>query len=245
MRLLNEGIMTTYFRGLTMPSNSRLPSSIYDGQMPTDRKSRLMALVVFVLLLCAIGIWSNQYLHNLIWPISNESTQLFIGILILIYAVCMILPFMPAIELGVVLLAMLDIQGVILLYCITVMALSISYTIGRLIPVQVLKRLFRYLHFHKASDLFCAIAECDEKEQINRFLEHAPKRFIPFLLRHRYWVFGVAVNTPGNMILGGAGGIAMMSGVSRLFSFKNFVFTVLVAVSPLPVFVISMKLLMG
>jgi len=152
---------------------------------------------------------------------------------------------MPAIELGVVLLAMLDIQGVILLYAITVIALSISYTIGRLIPVQVLKRLFQYLHFHKASDLLSPGGERDEKEQINLFLEHAPKRFIPFLLRHRYWVFGVVINTPGNIILGGAGGIAMMSGVSRLFNFKTFVLTVLVAVSPLPVFVISMKLLAG
>lgn len=228
-----------------MSSNSMLPSSIDDGQTTTDRKFRLTPLVLFVLLLCAIGIWSNQYLHSLIWPISNESTQLFIGILVLIYLVCMILPFMPAIELGVVLLAMLDIQGVILLYGITVIALSISYTIGRLIPVQVLKRLFQYLHFYKASDLLSPGGERDEKEQINLFLEHAPKRFIPFLLRHRYGVFGVVINTPGNIILGGAGGIAMMSGVSHLFNFKTFVFTVLVAVSPLPLFVISMKLLAG
>ena len=201
-----------------------------------------MILTGFMLLLCVIGYWSNQYLPSQIWPIGDDQSHLFIGALVLIYTICMLLPFMPAIELGLILLAMLDIQGVLLLYLLTVFALSISYTMGRLIPVQVLKRLFLFLHFRKAADLLCASGECDEKQQIDRFLEHAPKRIIPFLLRHRYCVFGVAVNTPGNMLLGGAGGIAMMSGVSRLFSFKIFLLAVLISVSPLPVFVVLMKL---
>ena len=74
-------------------------------------------------------------------------------------------------------------------------------------------------------------------------IQHAPRRIVPFLLRHRYFVFGVAINTPGNMLIGGAGGIAMVSGISRLFNFGTFVLAVMIAVSPLPVIVISMKLL--
>ena len=225
-----------------MPFKSRLTSHTGPDQNSADRKTRIMALVGFMLLLCAIGIWSNQYLHNEIWPVNAYQGRLYIGALIFIYAICMILPFMPAIELGLVLLALLDIQGVLMLYLLTVLSLSISYAIGRLIPVPVLKKLFQFLHFQQASDLLCASGECDEKEQINRFLEHAPKRFIPFLLRHRYWIFGVAVNTPGNMLLGGAGGIAMMSGVSRLFNFRPFLLAVLISVCPFQVVVILMKL---
>lgn len=242
MKMLNEGIANAFLWSSTMPFSSNPLSRVYAGSNHASRKLRIMTLVGFILLLCALGVWSNQYLHHQIWPINTDQNYLFIGALVLIYAICMILPFMPAIELGLVLLALLDIQGVLMLYLLTVFSLSISYAIGKLIPVQVLKRLFQFLHFQKASDLLCASGECDDKEQINRFLEHAPKRFIPFLLRHRYWVFGVAVNTPGNMLLGGAGGIAMMSGVSRLFNFKTFVFAVLVAVSPLPILVILMKL---
>jgi hypothetical protein len=243
MKMLIEGIANTFLWNSSMSPNSKLSSSVYDGQNLTSRKYRLMALGGFMLLLCAVGIWSNQNLHHQIWPIDTDQGHLFIGALVLIYAICVILPFMPAIELGLILLAMLDIQGILMLYLVTVFSLSISYTIGSLVPGQVLKRLFQFLHFYKAADLLCARGECNEKQQINRFLEHAPKRLIPFLLHHRYCVFGVAVNTPGNMLLGGAGGIAMMSGVSRLFNFRTFVLAVMISVLPLPVIVILMKLI--
>jgi hypothetical protein len=196
-----------------------------------------------MLLLWVAGSWSSQYLHGQLWPLDTEQTQLFIGLLVLVYALCMMLPFMPAIELGLVLLAMLDIQGVLMLYLVTVVALITSYSIGRLIPVHVLKKLFEFLHFTKASELLCSAEVCDETEQINRFIEHAPKRWFPFLLRHRYWVFAVAINTPGNMIIGGAGGIAMMSGLSRLFGFRQFALTLLIAVSPLPILTVLSKLM--
>jgi len=243
MKMLIERIANTFLWNSSMSPNSKLSSSVYDGQNLTSRKSRLMALGGFMLLLCAVGFWSNQYLHHQIWPIDTDQGHLLSGALVLIYAICMILPFMPAIELGLILLVMLDIQGILMLYLVTVFSLSISYTIGSLVPGQVLKRLFQYLHFYKAADLLCARGECNEKQQINRFLEHAPTRLIPFLLRHRYCVFGVAVNTPGNMLLGGAGGIAMMSGVSRLFNFRTFVLAVMISVLPLPVIVILMKLI--
>jgi len=226
-----------------MSKFSRPTNNPYAENSFISRKSRLWIVIGFMLLLWVAGSWSSQYLHGQIWPLDTEQTQLFIGLLVLVYAVCMILPFMPAIELGLVLLAMLDIPGVLMLYLLTVVALMISYGIGKLIPIHVLKKLFDFLHFHRASELLCRAGVCDEKEQINRFIEHAPKRMIPFLLRHRYCVFAVAINTPGNMIIGGAGGIAMMSGLSRLFGFRQFALTLLIAVSPLPILTVLSKLM--
>ena len=226
-----------------MSESSRPTSNVYAGNRPVSRKSRIWAVIGFLLLLWVVGSWSSQFLHSQLWPLDTRQTQLFIGLLVLVYALCMILPFMPAIELGLVLLAMLNIQGVLMLYLVTVVALMTSYGIGRLIPVHVLKRFFEFLHFPKASELLCSAEVCDETEQIDRFIEHAPKRWIPFLLRHRYWVFAVAINTPGNMIIGGAGGIAMMSGLSRLFGFRQFALTLLIAVSPLPILIILSKLM--
>ena len=213
------------------------------GKSSLSRKSRIWAVIGFLLLLWVAGSWSSQFLHSQLWPLDTQQTQLFIGLLVLVYALCMILPFMPAIELGLVLLAMLNIQGVLMLYLVTVVALMTSYGIGKLIPIEILKRFFDFLHIPKASELLCSAEACDEKEQIDRFIEHAPKRLIPFLLRHRYWVFAVAINTPGNMIIGGAGGIAMMSGLSRLFGFRQFALTILIAVSPLPILTILSKLM--
>jgi hypothetical protein len=221
----------------------RVASMVDVGNSSISRKSRIWAVIGFLLLLWVAGSWSSEYLHSQLWPLDTEQTQLFIGLLVLVYAFCMILPFMPAIELGLVLLAMLNIQGVLMLYLVTVAALMTSYGIGKLIPIDILKRFFDFLHFPKASELLCSAEACDEKEQIDRFIEHAPKRLIPFLLRHRYWVFAVAINTPGNIVIGGAGGIAMMSGLSRLFGFRQFALTILIAVSPLPILTILSKLM--
>jgi hypothetical protein len=221
----------------------RVASMVDVGNSSLSRKSRIWAVIGFLLLLWVAGSWSSEYLHSQLWPLDTEQTQLFIGLLVLVYAFCMILPFMPAIELGLVLLAMLNIQGVLMLYLVTVAALMTSYGIGKLIPIDILKRFFDFLHFPKASELLCSAEACDEKEQIDRFIEHAPKRLIPFLLRHRYWVFAVAINTPGNIVIGGAGGIAMMSGLSRLFGFRQFALTILIAVSPLPILTILSKLM--
>jgi len=228
---------------MMMSENSRPPGKAFARNDSINRKTRILMVIGCLLLLGLAGGWSGQYLHSQIWPLDVEQTQLFIGILVLVYVLCMILPFMPAIELGLILLAMLDIQGVLMLYLVTVVALITSYSIGRLIPVHVLKRLFEFLHFPNASELLCSAEACDETEQINRFIEHAPKRMIPFLLRHRYCVFAVAINTPGNMIIGGAGGIAMMSGLSRLFGFRLFALATLIAVSPLPILTILSKLM--
>jgi hypothetical protein len=44
----------------------------------------------------------------------------------------------------------------------------------------------------------------------------------------------VAINLPGNIVIGGGGGIALMAGLSRLFSPSGFVVTVAIATLPIP-----------
>ena len=230
--------------GTVMPVSSRPCGECGESVGITktfSQKSSIFYLVSMLVLLCFVGAWASQFLHHRLWPLDTAEVQMVAVILLIVYAICMMLPYLPAIELGLILLATLDIEGVMILYLVTVAALSISYAIGRTIPVLVLQTLFRFLHLHKASELFCARGECDEKEQIDRFIEHAPKKMVPFLLKHRYCVLAVLVNTPGNMIIGGAGGIAMMSGMSRVFGPVKFVATVLLAVSPLPVIAILSK----
>jgi hypothetical protein len=46
------------------------------------------------------------------------------------------------------------------------------------------------------------------------------------------------LNLPGNAALGGGGGIAMMSGFCRLFTFAGFVTTVALAVAPMPLLIL-------
>ena len=59
-------------------------------------------------------------------------------------------------------------------------------------------------------------------------------RALRSVLQHRYVVLAVLLNLPGNVVLGGGGGLAMMAGLSRLFHPLPFVLTVLLAVLPVP-----------
>ena len=62
----------------------------------------------------------------------------------------------------------------------------------------------------------------------------APNRYVPLLLRHRYIALAVVVNIPGNVIIGGGGGIALMAGISRLYTLPGFLIAIAIAVAPLP-----------
>jgi hypothetical protein len=61
----------------------------------------------------------------------------------------------------------------------------------------------------------------------------------PFLVRHRFIALAIVLNIPGNIIIGGGGGIAMIAGMSGLYSLPRYLLTVAIAVAPIP-FVISL-----
>ena len=69
-------------------------------------------------------------------------------------------------------------------------------------------------------------------------IERSPKKFVPFLLKYRYLALLVVINAPGNIVIGGGGGIAMSAGMSRLFVPSLFLLTIAIAVSPIPLFLI-------
>ena len=47
-------------------------------------------------------------------------------------------------------------------------------------------------------------------------------------------VLGILFNLPGNSVLGGGGGIALICGMSRLFKWQWFLLTVILVTAPVP-----------
>jgi hypothetical protein len=47
----------------------------------------------------------------------------------------------------------------------------------------------------------------------------------------------VLLNLPGNIIIGGGGGIALIAGMTRLYSPPTYLTTIAIAVAPVPVIV--------
>ncbi|MBV6657485.1 MAG: hypothetical protein KI785_06920 [Devosiaceae bacterium] len=50
----------------------------------------------------------------------------------------------------------------------------------------------------------------------------------------RYVGVAAAFNLPGNALVGGGGGLALLAGLSGAFSFTGFAVATLIAVAPLP-----------
>jgi hypothetical protein len=71
-----------------------------------------------------------------------------------------------------------------------------------------------------------------ENISLNQRFRH--KRFLSFLAKYRYPAIGILFNMPGNYLIGGGGGISLACGISRNISWKWFLLTVAVAVSPVP-----------
>jgi hypothetical protein len=122
----------------------------------------------------------------------------------------------------------------VLVYLCTLAALSLSFMVGRLIPEHMLINLLRDLGFDKASRLLVRVEGLDSHQRLSLILDQSPQKLIPFLLRYRYLALIVAVNLPGNIVIGGGGGIALAAGLCRLFSPPAFVLTVAIAIAPVP-----------
>lgn len=71
-------------------------------------------------------------------------------------------------------------------------------------------------------------------ERLALLVEQAPSRFVPVLLRFRYVALVAAFNLPGNAILGGGGGIALLAGMSGMFSLPQYLIAASIAALPIP-----------
>lgn len=152
----------------------------------------------------------------------------------LLYIVLMAIPFMPGIEIGLMLMLMLGSKGALLVYLCTLVALSISFTIGRAIPAHLVYRFLNWLHFYKASALVRQLEPLNPLERLRLLNEKAPSKIAPFLLNHRYLTLAIALNLPGNGLIGGGGGIGLVVGMSKLIPFHVYLAILAVTIAPVP-----------
>ena len=150
----------------------------------------------------------------------------------------MALPFVPGAEIGLGIMMILGPKIVPLVYLCTLVSLFLSFMLGRLIPDRALINFLHGLRLRKASLLLTELEGLDSQQRFDLLIERSPKKFVPFLLKYRYLALLIVINTPGNIVVGGGGGIAMSAGMSRLFKPSLFLLTIAIAVSPIPLFLI-------
>jgi uncharacterized membrane protein YdjX (TVP38/TMEM64 family) len=163
----------------------------------------------------------------------------FVMAAVAVFVVASATPFVPGAEIGFGLILIFGAKVALIGYAAMVAALSVSFLAGRLLPPSLLASLFGYLGLGKARDLTLALAPLDPESRLRLLTEKLPHRLVPMLLRHRYLALIALLNLPGNSVVGGGGGIAFTAGLSGLFSLPAYLGTVLVAVAPVPAFVLA------
>jgi len=204
---------------------------------PLGRAKIATGIVLFLCILLFLNygvVKLSDLLAYQMWPRDVDMVVFIVIGSAILYVVLMALPFMPGIEVGLMLMAMLGVGGIVLVYLCTVLALSLSFLAGRLLPPRYVARALGWLRLVRARKLVTALEPLGAEERFRVLAQSTPSRIVPFLLRHRYLVLAVLFNLPGNVVIGDGGGIALIAGMSRLFPFPRFVLLICLAITPVP-----------
>lgn len=201
-----------------------------------------LSAIVLLIILANMGVsWLIDRLEVQIWPEHLEIVDRAVLIAVIVYIGLMATPFLPGIEVGLALMMMLGPKGVLATYVCTLIALTISFGVGRLFPTHLLVSLLRWLNLTRAETLLKGFCATPPEKRLEFLAEKATTQTIPALLKRRYLLLALLLNLPGNALIGGGGGIGMMAGISRLYSFPKYVFLISVAILPGPMLVMLSK----
>ncbi|MEM9305407.1 MAG: hypothetical protein AAGE01_25080 [Pseudomonadota bacterium] len=165
-----------------------------------------------------------------------------LALALLIYGLCLAIPFMPGVELGWLIMLAFGRPGIVAAWLVTIVALACAFTIGRAaqrrfdIPPWLARRI------PSAGELDDFYDRTLGRTRLGRWVGRAQGSF-PYL------TIAVLLNLPGNAILGGGGGISMAAAFSDRIRAPGFVLTCALATLPLPILtwfgVIQVEQLLG
>lgn len=198
-----------------------------------------IALVALAIVLLNLGVsWAIDRLEIQVWPEHLEIVDRVVLTGVILYVCLMALPFLPGVEIGLAFMMMLGPKGIVLIYFCTLIALAIGFGLGRLVPPRLLASFLRWLHLTRAEALLRGLDETPPDRRLEFLAQKASARVVTALLKQRYLLLALLLNLPGNVVIGGGGGIAMMAGMCRLYSFPKYLMLIAVAILPGPVLVL-------
>ncbi len=204
----------------------------------------LARLAVLVFLIFVANLGASKLIDTSpiqIWPEHMEIIDRAVLGSVMLYVVLMATPFLPGIEVGLALMIMLGPRGVVITYMCTLVALTVSFGLGRIFPARLLVSLLRWLYLRRAAALLERFNATEPAERLKLLAENTHGRSTAVLLNHRYLLLALLLNVPGNVVIGGGGGIAMMAGMSRLYSFPLYLLLISVAILPGPILIMLSK----
>ncbi|MXQ08901.1 hypothetical protein GQ651_13690 [Alphaproteobacteria bacterium GH1-50] len=202
-------------------------------------RSRWRVLLFWIVLL-GIGWLVGDALRTALLPeLRPMDTPMFNKMVVsalVLYVVLAAIPFVPGAEIGFALLFLFGAVAAPVVYLGMVGALTLSFLIARLVPHETLCGGLAWLGLKRTAALVRRIHETPAAERDAILLELVPEGALKKAFENRYVTLAILINTPGNSLIGGGGGLAFAAGASGLYGLPQFLLTILIAVAPLPVF---------
>jgi hypothetical protein len=198
-------------------------------QLPKPGPRMAITIIIFA---CVVVIAQDVGLHGITearnWMTSHiqPGTAAFWW-MVGCYALILAIPFMPGIELGLLLMLMYGMPGIAAVYGATILGLLVPYFIGRTLPEHALKRFFKFKPGY----------QCKLTGWIGSFartIRIVDSDYVRKVINCRPLVLAVAFNVPCNSIIGGGGFIAMVTGAQRFVSFVPYLLVITLATLPIP-----------
>lgn len=188
--------------------------------------SCVVRLCFTVLFLSGLVVAGKMLTVWLDLPMLDTQSRAAMHFALLLFILAAAIPFVPGAEIGFGLLMVLGKDAAVEVYFAMLAALLLAFTIGRLVPARFVAKL---------------ISRAESRWRLARLrslhrwrsLTVAASMF-NLVVTNRHIALGAILNMPGNSILGGGGGLAMLAGASRKFSYVGFGSTIAISVLPIP-----------
>ncbi len=195
-----------------------------------------LALILAVAVIVSLALnWLQARLGTLPGPGGRLMLGGVVLLGLIIYAALMAIPFVPGVEIGVSLLMMQGPRIAPFVFLATFSGLTLAFLLGKRVRLLALHSLLSDLGLVRAAEMVDVFNGLDREARLARLQETLPRWLRGPLLRWRYVSVALALNVPGNAVLGGGGGIAMAAGLSGLFRTSHMLLTFALAVSPVPI----------
>jgi hypothetical protein len=191
-----------------------------------------------VLGIVALAVLGFDWLKTQIALLESDAsaramTGLIVAVLV-VYAVLLAIPFVPGVEIGVALLIIQGAAAAPFVYVATVGGLGLAFLVGQTVSLLWLIGVLKDLRLRRIAGWLERIDAVPRGDRLTTMQTKLPRWLVPFVVKYRYATVAIAINTPGNIAVGGGGGIMLVAGLSRLFSTPAMLLVVALATAPVP-----------
>jgi len=224
------------------PARSHAEPKATEVAPPALRWVRICAILSAYALIIVLGHfagrWLQQYLGFDPSNFQDTTAQTVLVLGLILFIVMLALPFVPGIEVSLALFAIFGSAVALPIYFATIASFVLSYAAGRFVPLASLSRFFDYIGLTPASALVHRLGAMSPTERVAALVETAPNKLARLLVNHRDLALIAALNMPGNALIGGGGGIALVAGMSGMFRPDRFLVAVAIAALPIPLIMV-------